>query len=107
MNNKSSLWSRLLLSALIALGMGLFATQKAQAVAINNQGTLPADQTVDDDLFISGETVSVDGTVNGLVIASGAVVNVNGTINGDCTFNDSSRNNGTITLRREVKVFSL
>lgn len=83
MNNKSSLWSRLLLSALIALGMGLFATQKAQAVSINNQGNLPADQTVDDDLFISGETVSVDGTVNGLVIASGGVVNVNGTINGD------------------------
>lgn len=83
MNNKTSLWSRLLLSALIALTMGLFATQKAQAVAINNQGNLPADQTVDDDLIISGETVSVDGTVNGLVIASGSVVNVNGTINGD------------------------
>ncbi len=83
MKINSSLWSRLLLSALIALGIGLFATQKVQAVAINNQGNLPADQTVDDDLLISGETVSVDGTVNGLVIASGAVVNVNGTINGD------------------------
>lgn len=48
MNNKTPPGSRLLLSVLIALALGLFATQKAQAVAINNQGTLPPDQTVDE-----------------------------------------------------------
>lgn len=83
MDNHFSPRSRLLLSALIAFCLILFATQSAQAVSINNQGTLPADQTVDDDLLIGGEDVVVNGTVNGLVMATGRTVTVDGVINGD------------------------
>ncbi len=79
----SSVFSKLMISMIIAISFGLFATQNAQAVSINNQGQLSADQTVDDDLIISGDIVTVDGIVNGLVIASGNTVNINGTVNGD------------------------
>jgi cytoskeletal protein CcmA (bactofilin family) len=66
------------------LPVSLLAKQSAKAVSIlNNQGQLPAGQTINDDLIISGDKVSVDGTVNGLVIASGNTVAINGTVNGD------------------------
>lgn len=45
--------------------------------------TIPASQTVDDDVFISGENVVVDGTVNGILFAAGQTVTVNGTVDGD------------------------
>lgn len=83
MKPKSSLWIRMSLGMTLALCLVFFATQNAQAASINHQGTIPADQTVDDDLIISGETVTIDGTVNGLVLAAGNSVTVNGTINGD------------------------
>lgn len=41
-----------------------------------------ADEVIDDDLFVSGQTVTVDGTVNGNVFATAADVTINGTVNG-------------------------
>ena len=45
--------------------------------------TIPASQTIDDDVFITGDNVVVDGTVNGLLMAAGQTVIINGTVNGD------------------------
>jgi len=45
--------------------------------------TIPASQTIDDDVFISGANVVVDGTVNGILFATGQTVTINGTVNGD------------------------
>ena len=53
------------------------------AAEFPNGETIPAGQTIDDDVFISGENVVVDGTVNGILLASGQTVTVNGTVNGD------------------------
>lgn len=45
--------------------------------------TIPANETVNDDVFISGNNVTVDGTVNGILFASGQTVTLTGTVNGD------------------------
>jgi cytoskeletal protein CcmA (bactofilin family) len=55
----------------------------AQFISEKNVATITEGQTIDDDLFISAETVIIDGTVNGDVYASGERVTINGTVNGD------------------------
>jgi len=59
------------------------SARPVQAADIRETGVLNSDETVDDDLIISGQQVRVDGTVNGLLIAAGQTVTLNGTINGD------------------------
>lgn len=44
--------------------------------------TVAANETVDDDLVVSGDSVTIDGTVNGDVFAAVNTIIVNGTING-------------------------
>jgi len=45
--------------------------------------TIPANETIGDDVFISGNNVVIDGTVNGILFASGQSVTLNGIVNGD------------------------
>lgn len=45
--------------------------------------TLPAGQTVDDNLFTAGNTVTIDGTVDGDLFAAGREVTINGTVTGN------------------------
>lgn len=68
---------------LLFLGLLFFQVQSAQAAVIDDDGTLPEGETVNDDLLISADNVVIDGTVNGAVIAAGNRVVVNGTVNGD------------------------
>jgi cytoskeletal protein CcmA (bactofilin family) len=44
---------------------------------------IEADQVVDNDLFLAGETVEIYGTINGDVYVAGGEVLIDGTINGD------------------------
>jgi cytoskeletal protein CcmA (bactofilin family) len=62
------------------MGFGVAAT--AKAVEFDEDGIVEADEVIDDDLFIGGETVEINGTVNGDVFAAGSIVKVSGTING-------------------------
>ncbi len=62
------------------LGFGIAAT--AKAVEFDQDGIVGENEVIDDDLFISGDTVEINGTINGDVIAFGSVVKVNGTIHG-------------------------
>jgi len=41
------------------------------------------DEVINDDLFVSGNTVTVDGTVNGDLIAAGQTVTINGKVTGN------------------------
>ncbi len=68
--------------ALLLISMFLFV-QPVQATAIDDDGNLSANETVNDDLLITGNNVILDGTVNGAVIAAGNRVIVSGTVNGD------------------------
>lgn len=65
-----------------ALLMALFAVTGAQAVEFIEDGRIAADETIDDDVFITGAEVVVDGTVNGDLFATGASVVINGTVRG-------------------------
>jgi cytoskeletal protein CcmA (bactofilin family) len=62
------------------LGFGIAAT--AKAVEFDEDGIVEANEVIDDDLFIGGDTVEINGTVNGDVIAFGSVVKINGIVNG-------------------------
>lgn len=77
---KNSKWV-LILSLVIAMVLGTVGT--ASAAEFPKGETIPAGDTVDDDVFISGENVVVDGTVNGILFATGGKVTLNGTVNGD------------------------
>ena len=54
-----------------------------RAVGQDKVMTLPANETVDDNLFAAGETVIIDGTVEGDLIAFARRVTINGTVKGN------------------------
>lgn len=72
------------LSLLLLLALFLYPTT-ASAKVVSSEGpvTINADEVVDDDLFLAGETVTVEGTVNGDLYAAGGEVRVDGIVNGD------------------------
>jgi cytoskeletal protein CcmA (bactofilin family) len=49
----------------------------------NKNVTLQANETVDDNLFAAGDTVTIDGTVNGDLIAFARSVTIHGTVKGN------------------------
>ncbi|MBX3010513.1 MAG: polymer-forming cytoskeletal protein [Caldilineaceae bacterium] len=69
---------------LLACLLGLIAAKPIYAADFRSGDTIviDADTVIDDDLFITGETVTVNGTIKGDLIASGATVTVNGTVEG-------------------------
>ncbi|MBN1953599.1 MAG: polymer-forming cytoskeletal protein [Anaerolineae bacterium] len=67
------------LVVVVALGI----TRVVRAVEFDDDGTVAAGEVIDDDLFISAETVTIDGVVNGDLFASGSTVVVNGEVNGN------------------------
>lgn len=71
------------LVAMLVTTLTLGTARPVQAADIRDTGILEANETIDDDLIISGTQVRVDGTVNGMLLAGGETVTVNGTINGD------------------------
>ena len=72
----------------ITLGFGITTT--AKAVEFDEDGYLGADEVINDDLFIGGDTVEINGTVNGDVFAVGSVIKVNGTVNGSLAIGGQS-----------------
>lgn len=74
------------LSVLILSVLALSFASPARAAEIitgEPDAILPADQVVDDDLFIAGQNVRIEGTVNGDVFAAGNRVEVTGIIDGN------------------------
>jgi hypothetical protein len=53
------------------------------AAEFNESGDIGPGQTVNDDLFLTGENVVMAGTVNGNLFVSGNTVTIIGTVNGD------------------------
>ncbi len=67
---------------ILSLSLAFALTDQARAFELDDDGNIPANEVIDDDIFIGGQTVVIDGTVNGDVFAFGQSVTVNGTING-------------------------
>lgn len=57
------------------------------ALAFDGRGgdtvTVGADEVVNDDLYVAGETIIIDGTVKGDVVAFAQTIIINGTVEGD------------------------
>ena len=67
----------------LVLTLVLSAVGTVSAAEFPKGETIPAGETVDDDVFISGNNVTIDGTVNGILFASGKTITLTGTVNGD------------------------
>ncbi|MCB0127090.1 MAG: polymer-forming cytoskeletal protein, partial [Caldilineaceae bacterium] len=70
---------------LLLVGAGVAGTTLPVAATDFRGGAdvvLNANEIVDDDLFISGDTVTINGTVKGNLFTSGTVVTVNGHVEG-------------------------
>jgi len=71
--------SGLLLLVLLTLSLPSFGVERRHGRVV----TLAANETVDDTLIASGDTVRVEGVVNGDLLAGGRTVEVLGTVKGD------------------------
>ncbi len=83
MKKQSFLYIRWAASLALAFVLIFGATGVAQAAEFPGGGSLPAGQTIDDDVFLQGQNVTVDGTINGNLLAAGQNITINGTVNGD------------------------
>lgn len=70
----------IVLGGVFALSLSL--TAFAAEIQSGDTVTIPADRTVNDDLYVFGSTISILGTVNGDVIAAGSTVTINGRVTG-------------------------
>jgi cytoskeletal protein CcmA (bactofilin family) len=60
--------------------------------------TVPASETINDDLYVGANQFTLDGNVNGDVIAAGQIITINGTVNGNLlTGAQTIVVNGTVT----------
>lgn len=82
---------RFILAACLALSLALFgAVGAALAYEFSEDGYIAAGKVIDDDVFVSADSVTVDGTINGILFANGSNITINGTINGDLFANGNS-----------------
>jgi len=96
--------------------IGFAAATSVRAVEFDHDGVIEEGEVINDDLFISGDTVEINGTVNGDVFAAGSVVLVNGTINGSLASGAQSisingdvsgsiyAGSSTMTLEKEAQI---
>ncbi len=69
----------------LVVAVGLFAAAPVWSME-NRSGeevVIAADEVINDDLYVSGRTITIDGTVKGDLIASGNQITVNGTVEQD------------------------
>lgn len=58
----------------------------AEVISEDGDWTLEAGETIDDDLYLTGNELLIDGVVNGDVIAIGNYLRIKGEVNGDVIF---------------------
>jgi len=83
MVTKQYLKAKWLLAISLVFVLVLSAVGAVSAAEFPKGETIPANETIDDDVFISGNNVVIDGTINGILFASGQTVTLNGTVSGD------------------------
>lgn len=77
-------WAMLLFALLFSGLMTVGSVESLHAAEFRGDTTITIDsnEVIDDDLFVSGETVTINGTVKGNLFTSGTTVTVNGTVEG-------------------------
>jgi cytoskeletal protein CcmA (bactofilin family) len=75
---------RLLILAILALVIGLFAAPAYAAEARGGeQVVIGREEVINDDLYVAANRVTIDGTVKGDLVAVASQIVVNGTVEGD------------------------
>ncbi len=79
-----SIWSLLGLSLLLGISLVVLAARPLYATDFRGGDTITIgeNEVIDDDLFISGDVVTVNGTVKGNLFASGGAITINGHVEG-------------------------
>jgi len=75
--------SRAVLIGLILVSSTAGSTALGASFRSGQRPTVAADEVIEDDLYMTGERVTVDGVVRGDLIVAGREVFVNGTVEGD------------------------
>lgn len=73
----------LLATLLLLAAFGGLYTAHAQGIRGGETVVIPADEVVDDDLYVAGQIITVDGVVKGDLIAMGQTIVINGVVEGD------------------------
>lgn len=76
-------WTRFGFIVAVLLALLIGSTHPVYASEIIEDGKIESGETINDDVFLSGDHVVMDGTVNGLLFAAGETVTIHGTVNGD------------------------
>lgn len=84
-------------SLFLAIVLALRLVVPAQAVEFSNDSHIPADEVIDDDLFISTGDLVMDGTVNGDLFVNSSKATINGVVNGNLIVNSAK-----LTLNGQV-----
>lgn len=79
---KSKWFARILTALLLAILVAPVTATAAEFRGGQETTTVPVSQTIDDDLYIAGQTVTISGTVNGDVVAAGSNVTIDGAVTG-------------------------
>ena len=80
-----SMTGRSLAALIVAAGMLVWlpATALAADFRQGNSVTIGADQTISDDVYAAGGTITIAGTINGSLIAAGGTITVSGNVSRD------------------------
>lgn len=76
------LLARLILISFLVLTIAPSTAAAADFQTGETIDPVPAGQTLNDDLYVAGETITISGTVNGDVVAAGSKVIITGTVTG-------------------------
>jgi hypothetical protein len=94
-----SLTGRSLAALIFATGVFLWLPTTALAADLRQGSsvTIGSDQTISDDVYAAGGTITVSGTINGSLLAAGGTINVSGNVSRDLMVGG-----GTISLTGKV-----
>ncbi len=76
-------WMNVVVGLLAVIGLGLAQTVHAYELVDEDSYRLGVGEVVDNDLYITAETITIDGTVRGDLVALARVIEINGTVEGD------------------------
>ena len=76
-------WFRWTMAVALVLTFTLGLVGVSRAIESDDDGIIEADEVIDDDLFISYDTVRVDGTINGNLFVTAETVIINGRVGGN------------------------
>lgn len=83
MLSSSQFKNRFIAGTLIGILAIFSMASVVQAAEFPEGGSVPAGVSIDDDVFLNADSITMEGTINGTLIAGGQTVMISGTVYGD------------------------